>query len=211
MDPKASRVLELLNEKYPQVSAPSRGDPFRTLIGCILSHRTRDDNAERAANTLFSRVSTPGDIMELHIEELHDLIRCSGFYRQKARYIKETCRELMELHDGHVPNEKEKLLALPGVGLKTADIVLSHCFGEETIPVDVHVSRVSRRLGLAPMHGDPDEVQRSLHSLIPRNKCRLYDRSIIRLGKEYCRKTKPLCSECPLRECCEYSKPSRGI
>ncbi len=185
---------------------PPRSDPFRTLIGCILSHRTRDSNSEKAAETLFSHASTPSDVMKLQREELRDLIRCSGFYRQKANYIRETCRALMERHDGVVPNEKEALLELPGVGPKTADIVLSHCFGEDAIPVDVHVSRVSRRLGLAPMEAGPEEVQGSLHRLIPPDKYLFYDRSMVRLGKEYCRKSNPLCGECPLRDCCDHSK-----
>jgi len=212
MESKASAVLDKLVDAYPKMlENPSRSDPFHTLIGCILSQRTRDSNSEKAAETLFSQASTPSDITRLNREELHDLIRCSGFYRQKARYIRETCRELMERHDGVVPNEKDTLLTLPGVGPKTADIVLSHCFDEAVIPVDVHVSRVSRRLGLAPKGASPEEVQRSLHRLIPPDKYLFYDRSIVRLGKEYCRKSNPLCGECPLRGCCEYGKPSTGI
>jgi len=196
-----------MSEAYPDLlETPSRHDPFRTLVGCILSQRTRDSNSERAAEMLFSRASTPGDILGLCREELHDLIRCSGFYRQKADHITETCRALMERHDGDVPRDRETLLTLPGVGPKTADIVLTHCFGEEAIPVDVHVSRVSRRLGLAPMDASPEETQSSLHTLIPRDKYLFYDRSIVRLGKEYCRKTKPLCGDCPLRDCCDYQK-----
>jgi len=196
-----------MSEAYPNLlETPSRHHPFRTLVGCILSQRTRDSNSERAAETLFSRASTPGDILGLRREELHDLIRCSGFYRQKADHITETCRALMERHDGDVPRDRETLLTLPGVGPKTADIVLTHCFGEEAIPVDVHVSRVSRRLGLAPMDASPEETQISLYTLIPRDKYLFYDRSIVRLGKEYCRKTKPLCGDCPLRDCCDYQK-----
>jgi endonuclease-3 len=198
-------VIEILVDAYPNMlENPSRRNSFRTLIGCILSHRTRDNNSEKAAETLFSRASTPNDITKLDHEELHDLIRCSGFYRQKAKYIRETCRALMERHDGEVPNEKETLLTFPGVGPKTADIVLSYCFGEDVIPVDVHVSRVSRRLGLAPMEAGPEEVQSSLHKLIPRGKYLFYDRSIVRLGKEYCRKSDPLCGECPLSDRCDY-------
>ena len=113
---------------------------------------------------------------------------------------------MMERYDGDVPRDRETLLTLPGVGPKTADIVLTHCFGEAAIPVDVHVSRVSRRLGLAPMDASPEETQSSLHTLIPRDKYLFYDRSIVRLGKEYCRKTKPLCGDCPLKDCCDYQK-----
>jgi endonuclease-3 len=212
MEPKASAVLEILVDAYPDmVENPPRSDPFHTLIGCILSQRTRDSISEKAAETLFSQASTPRDVAMLNQEELHDLIRCSGFYHKKARYIRETCRELMKRHDGVVPNEKDKLLTLPGVGPKTADIVLSHCFDEAVIPVDVHVSRVSRRLGLAPKKASHEEVQGSLHRLIPPDKYLFYDRSIVQVGKEYCRKSNPLCGECPLRSCCDYGKPSTGI
>jgi endonuclease-3 len=209
---KASAVLEVLAENYPETrDDPSRSDPFHTLIRCILSQRTRDSNSEKAAETLFSRVSKPSDINRLNREELQDLIRCSGFYRQKAKYIREVCRELMDRHDSVIPNERNELLTLPGVGPKTADIVLSRCFGEQVLPVDVHVSRVSRRLGFAPMEAGPEEVQSSLHKLLPPDRYLFYDRSMVRLGKEYCRKTDPLCGECPLRGCCDYGKPSTGI
>ncbi len=112
----------------------------------------------------------------------------------------------MERYEGVVPRDRETLRTLPGIGPKTADIVLTHCFGDEAIPVDIHVSRVSRRLGLASMGASPELVQSTLHTLIPRGNYLFYDRSIVRLGKEYCRKTNPLCGECPLRDCCEYQK-----
>jgi len=212
MNPKASAVLEILADVYPDMEEnPPRGDPFRTLIGCILSQRTRDSSSEKAVERLFSHASTPREVVMLDQEELYDLIRCSGFYRQKARYIRETCRELVERHGGEVPDEKEALLRLTGVGPKTADVVLSHCFDEAVIAVDVHVSRVSRRLGLAPMEAGPEKVQLSLHGLIPQDKYLFYDRSTVRLGKGYCRKSNPLCGECPLRGCCDYGKPSTGI
>jgi len=207
LDPKVSAVIDRLTEAYPEpLDMPSKNDPFRTLVGCILSQRTRDSNSERAAETLFSRASTPSGILRLRREELHDLIRCSGFYRQKAEHIMGTCRALMERHNGDVPRDRDTLLTLPGVGPKTADIVLTHCFDEAAIPVDVHVSRVSRRLGLAPMNSSPEEIQSILHSLIPRDKCLFYDRSIVRLGKDYCKNTRPLCGECPLRDFCDHHK-----
>ena len=212
MDSKVSAVIDKLTEAYPKpLDAQSGHDPFRTLVRCILSQRTRDSNSQRAAEALFSRASTPSDILGLSCQELHDLIRCSGFYRQKAKHIRGTSRALMERHDGEVPRDRETLVALPGVGPKTADIVLTHCFGEAAIPVDVHVSRVSRRLGLAPMNASPEGTQSILHTLIPREKYLFYDRSVVRLGKEFCRKTKPRCGECPLNDCCDHLKPNKGL
>jgi endonuclease-3 len=205
IDSKVNAVIDKLAEAYPNLlKKPSRRDPFRTLVASILSQRTKDINSKKALDLLFAQVSTPSDILRLRKEELYALIQCSGFYRQKADYIMGTCRELIERFEGDVPCDRDSLLSLPGVGPKTADIVLTHCFGMAAIPVDVHVSRVSKRLGLAPMDSSPEEVQTILHSLIKRDKYLFYDRSILRLGKKHCKATKPLCYECPLKNFCDY-------
>ncbi|MBN2334062.1 endonuclease III [Candidatus Bathyarchaeota archaeon] len=209
MEQRVNAILKALIENYPELTTePQRHDPFRTLIGCILSQRTRDLNSEKAGDNLFGTASTLEEVAELDEDTLHELIRCSGFYRQKARHITGTCRALLERHGGEVPETREELLTLPGVGPKTADIVLAYGFGDPAIPVDVHVSRVSRRLGLTPQDANPEEVQKSLHNIIPRAHWTFYDRSIVRLGKEYCRKTNPRCGACPLKESCEYRKKS---
>ncbi len=198
-------VISILTKKYQDTfHKPERGDPFKTLVACILSHRTRDQNSEKAVKMLFSVAQTPEEMLNLSLKELNELIRCSGFYRQKTRYIYNVCKEIVEKNGGMVPTTREALLSLTGVGPKTADIVLSYCFGESTIPVDVHVSRVSKRLGLASSKADPEEVRHSLMKKIKDDNITFYDRSILEIGKNYCRKTNPKCEECPLREKCNY-------
>lgn len=208
--PDIHMILQALKEAYPDTDPePSTEDPFKTLIGCILSQRTRDSNSEKAAESLFNVASTPEEILSLSREELEKLVRSSGFYRQKARHIAETCRGLVETHGGEVPEDRESLLQLPGVGPKTADIVLSHSFNVRTVPVDVHVWRVTRRLGLTPIDADHEEVKMVLERIVPDNHKLFYDRATLRIGKEYCRKTGPRCGPCPLGHHCGY-RASRG-
>ena len=185
----------------PTVIKPS--NPFRVLIGCILSQRTRDANSENACSNLFSIAQTPEQILELDISSIQGSIKCSGFYNQKSKYILETCRQIVSTHDGKVPRTRKELLALHGVGHKTADIVLSYGFGESTIPVDVHVSRVSKRLGLAKPQDYPEDVKEKLEKLILDGDRILYDQGALKIGKNYCRKSDPKCSECPLGNICE--------
>ncbi|OGD44463.1 hypothetical protein A3K69_00160 [Candidatus Bathyarchaeota archaeon RBG_16_57_9] len=208
--PDVDAVLEALADAYPDADPePSNEDPFRTLIGCILSQRTREGNAERAVRSLFDAASTPGEVLGLDQDRLEALIRPSGFYRQKARHIIGACRALMENYGGAVPRGREALMRLPGVGPKTADIVLAYSYGAQTVPVDVHVWRVSRRLGLAPIDADHEAVKEALEKTIPSDYKVLYDRTTLRLGKEYCRKSAPRCGECPLRGLCDHA--SRGL
>ncbi|MFH2111696.1 MAG: endonuclease III [Candidatus Bathyarchaeota archaeon] len=209
--PDIRRILQTLKEAYPYTDPePSTDDPFKTLISCILSQRTRDSNSEKATDSLFNAASTPEEILRLSRDELEELIKSSGFYRQKAQHIAETCRGLVETHGGAVPGHRESLLRLPGVGPKTADIVLSHSFNVRTVPVDVHVWRVTRRLGLAPMDADHEEVKRVLEGIVPDDDKLLYDRATLRIGKEHCRKTGPRCGPCPLAPHCGY-KASREL
>jgi len=209
-----SRRFSRINARIEDVLTVFRGivtestvikpsDPFRVLIGCILSQRTRGVNSEKACENLFSIAHSPKQILELDMSTIHESIKCSGFYNQKSKYILETCRQIVEIHDGKIPRTREGLLALHGVGHKTADIVLSYGFGEPTIPVDVHVSRVSKRLGFAKPQDHPEDVKASLEKIIaPRDRI-LYDHGALKIGKNYCRKSEPKCPECPLGNICE--------
>lgn len=196
-------VLAVVREIVAESAEIKHSDPFRVLIGCILSQRTRDTNSEKACENLFSIAQTPGQIIELDMSSIHESIKCSGFYNQKSKYILETCRQIVAIHDGKVPRTRKELLTLYGVGHKTADIVLSYGFGEPTIPVDVHVSRVSKRLGFATPKDHPEDVKEKLEKIIvPRDRM-LYDHGALKIGKAYCRKSDPKCPECPLDNICE--------
>lgn len=183
-------------------------DPFRTLIGCVLSPRTRDENSRRAARTLFEAAESPSDILRMDPEELKRRIRCSGFYNQKARSLRSICQTLVEEFEGTVPRDRDSLMGLPGVGPKTADIVLSHAFGRPAIAVDVHVATVARRLGLVDTEADPEQVKVTLEGLVTPEKYRFVDDAFVRHGKEFCRSRNPKCDECFIRGHCEH--PRRG-
>jgi endonuclease-3 len=201
-------IAQLLEEAYgvEEKGEIGSGDPFRTLIGCVLSHRTRDANTARAAEALFNVVTTPEEILSLELDELKTLIRCSRFYNQKARNITAICQDLVNNHGSTIPHDRENLLSLRGVGPKTADIVLNNAYNVPAIAVDVHVARVARRLGLADPKAGPEEVKEALEQLVPPDRYRLIDNGFVRHGKEYCRKTNPKCGECPLRGICENPK-----
>ena len=200
------RIIELMEEHYGKGDdLEVGGDPFRTLIECVLSHRTRDENAARAARSLLEGVEGPSDILCLNPEELKERIRCSGFYNQKARNILGICRALEEDFDGAVPDDRSILMKLPGVGPKTADIVLSHAFDRPAIAVDVHVAAVAKRLGFVGDEADPSRIKQELEELFPPKMYRFVDHAFVRHGKEYCRTRNPKCDECFLRGACEHS------
>jgi len=200
------QVLLLMEEHYGyEAEIPVRlGDPFKTLIGCVLSHRTRSENSRRAAENLFQKVSCPKDVLAIPSEELKGLIRCSGFYSQKSRSIRAICEALIEEHGGVVPRGRAELMSLPGVGPKTADIVLSHAYGENAIAVDVHVATVARRLGFVAPEANTEEIKKVLESLNHSEKYGFVDEAFFSHGKERCRTRNPVCEDCFLGGLCEY-------
>jgi endonuclease-3 len=206
---RMTAITRLMREHYGDIDEGPQEprDPYRTLIGCVLSHRTRDENSRRAARNLFAEIEGPLDILAMNQDTLKELIRCSGFYNQKARNIVAISRVLVNDFGGMVPDDRETLMGLPGVGPKTADIVLSYAFGKLAIAVDVHVSRVARRLGLAPDDAGPERVKEALESLVPPDSYRFVDNAFVRHGKEYCRNSDPRCSGCFLSELCTIPSP----
>jgi endonuclease-3 len=203
-------ILDLMEEHYGKEDSSNQGlnDPFRTLIGCVLSHRTRDENSSRAAQNLFEDVEGPGDILRMAPEELKTRIRCSGFYNQKARNIRTICQILVDKYSGVVPRDREALIDLHGVGPKTADIVLSHAFASPAIAVDVHVATVARRLGLVESEASPERVKEVLESLVPPVEYMFVDNAFVRHGKEFCSTRNPRCSDCFINSMCEYFQQS---
>jgi endonuclease-3 len=196
-------VIEALKAHYAIEETQRGGEsPFRVLIGCILSQRTRDANSEKAAMALFCVANDPESVLNLGGERLRQLIRCSGYYNQKADRIIRICSELLERFDGEVPADREKLLSLPGVGPKTADVVLSYAFLKPTIAVDVHVCRTAIRLGLAVKSSGVDGVKKDLEHRIREEDRRFMDGSLVKLGKDFCRPRSPRCNKCPVESLC---------
>lgn len=188
--------------------------PFELLIAVILSAQATDVSVNKATRKLFSVANTPAATYALGEEGLTEYIRTIGLYRTKAKNIIETCRILMEKHDGEVPRSREALQALPGVGRKTANVVLNTAFGEPTIAVDTHIFRVANRTGIAPGK-DVDEVERKLLKFVPDEFKHDAHHWLILHGRYTCIARKPKCWNCIIVDLCEYKDktplPEKGV
>jgi endonuclease-3 len=208
-------ILNLLESKYGKYIDSSRmknQEVFELLIETVLSQRTRDENSEKAARQLFSVAKMPKQIIKLPIKKLQSLIRISGPYRQKAKRIRQISKTILEEYKGKVPNSREELMKLYGVGYKTADIVLMYGFNIPSIAVDTHVNQVSKRIGLADVKNDFEEVKKKLEKIFPKSKWYLINLGFVIFGKEIC-KPIPLCikdaNNCPFSVFCKAYKTKR--
>lgn len=182
----------------------NQGDPFHVLIGTILSQRTRDENTDLAAERLFSAYPTPESLARADVRKVERLIRPAGFYRVKARKVREVARMVHEDHGDEVPDDLERLLELPGVGRKTANCVLVYGFNKPAIPVDTHVHRLSNRLGLVETR-TPEETEMELMRTVPRRYWLDLNSLLVHHGRTICRPIGPRCGECQLSDICPSS------
>jgi endonuclease-3 len=180
---------------------------FELLAAVLLSAQATDVGVNKATRRLFARAPTPRKMLALGLDQLTEAVRTIGLFRTKARNLLETCRILVELHDGQVPRSREALEALPGVGRKTANVVLNVAFGEPTMAVDTHVFRVSNRLGLAPGR-NPLEVETLLLRRVPKPYADNAHHWLILHGRYICLARSPRCSVCALLPFCDYGKRS---
>jgi endonuclease-3 len=177
--------------------------PFELLVAVILSAQATDKSVNLATRELFRHARTPAEVLALGQEGLERYIKTIGLYRMKAKNVLETCRRLLLDHGGEVPRTREALEALPGVGRKTANVVLNVAFGEPTIAVDTHIFRVSNRTNIAPGK-DPLEVEQRLLKFVPEEFKRHAHHWLILHGRYVCVARKPLCPGCIIRDLCEY-------
>lgn len=188
--------------------------PFELLIAVILSAQATDVSVNKATRKLYPLANTPATIHALGVDGLTDYIRTIGLYRTKAKNVIETCRILLEQHDGEVPRSRDALQALPGVGRKTANVVLNTAFGEPTIAVDTHIFRVANRTNIAPGK-DVDEVERKLLKFVPQEFRHDAHHWLILHGRYTCIARKPQCWNCIIADLCEYKHktplPEKGV
>lgn len=177
--------------------------PFELLIAVVLSAQSTDKGVNLATGRLFPVANTPKQLLKLGLEGLEQYIKTIGLYRSKAKHIMETCRILVEQHDSVVPNTREELEKLPGVGRKTANVILNTAFGEHTMAVDTHIFRVANRTGLAPGK-NVLEVEKKLLKFIDRQFMQNAHHWLILHGRYVCKARKPNCPECIIRDLCEY-------
>jgi endonuclease III len=188
--------------------------PFELLIAVILSAQATDVSVNKATRKLYPVANTPAAIHALGVDGLTEYIRTIGLYRTKAKNVIETCRILLEQHHGEVPRSREALQALPGVGRKTANVVLNTAFGEPTIAVDTHIFRVSNRTNIAPGN-NVDEVERKLLKFVPPEFRHDAHHWLILHGRYTCIARKPQCWNCLIADLCEYKDktplPEKGV
>jgi len=203
---KRTAIFETLRERMPAPRTELEYEtPFELLVAVILSAQATDISVNKATEKLYPVASTPAAILKLGVDGLKPYIRHIGLYNSKAENIIKTCRILLDEHDGEVPRSRKELEALPGVGRKTANVVLNTAFGEPTIAVDTHIFRVANRTGLA-RGKTPLEVEKRLLRLTPEEFRQDAHHWLILHGRYICKARKPLCSECPIVDWCEYTK-----
>ncbi|CAN5356970.1 endonuclease III [soil metagenome] len=197
-------ILQGLEAAYPDAqTALQHETPFQLLVATILSAQCTDARVNAVTPTLFRDHPDAASFAEMDPSELEPYIRACGLFRAKSRNILSASRRLMEQHGGEVPATRAQLLTLPGVGRKTANVVLANAFGRAAIAVDTHVFRVSRRLGLA--HGEtPREVEEELMAVLPREAWAPTHHRFILHGRRLCKAPRPLCAECPLTRWCDF-------
>jgi len=200
------KIAKEIIERFPRDHKET--DPFRVLISTVLSQRTRDENTERAARKLFEVYRTPEDLAKAKPEDLYDLIKESGMYRQKAERIVKISKIIVEKYSGKVPDTLEELLRLPGVGRKTANIVLWVGFRKPALAVDTHVHRISNRLGWVKTK-TPEETEKALKRLLPEKLWGPINGSMVEFGRNVCRPVNPKCEDCFLKKHCEYYRKRR--
>ena len=196
-------VIDRLKREYPDAHTElDWTNPLELLVATMLSAQTTDVRVNQVTEALFRKYRTAADYAEADADELEEDIRPTGFYRNKARALQGMARALLEEHGGEVPRTMAELVALPGVGRKTANVVLGNAFGvDEGIVVDTHVRRVSSRLGLTT-NEDPEKVEQDLTAVVPREDWTIFSHLLIFHGRRVCKARKPDCPSCVLNDIC---------
>ncbi len=204
---RVQKTLDALADLYPEARAELHfSNPYETLVATILSAQCTDKRVNLVTERLFKLYPDAKAMAALTPEELEPHIKECGIYHNKAKNIVNASRALVEAYDGQVPADRKKLMALPGVGQKTAGVVLLAAFGDDQIPVDTHVFRVSRRIGLADAQ-TPEKVEAQLREILPRDAWSHAHHLIIWHGRRCCHARKPECTRCPLADgLCDYIK-----
>ena len=179
----------------------SDASPFQILIATLLSARTKDTTTAKILPELFKKAKTPEQFLKINKKELEKTLYWIGFYRIKTRRVKEVSRIILDKFGGIVPKTIEELLTLPGVGRKTANIVLARAFGRDTLGVDVHVHRISNRLGLVRTK-KPEETEEKLMKILEKKHIRKFNKTLVAYGQTICVPIRPFCSICKLNNIC---------
>jgi endonuclease III len=198
------QLRKYYNDEVPALTriAAERNSPFLVLIGCLLSLRTKDETTDVAMEKLMRKVKTPEDLIEIPTPELETIIYPVGFYRNKARLIKEVAQTIIQKYHDQVPDTIEELVTIRGIGRKTANIVVTEGFGKAGIAVDTHVHRISNRMGIVRTK-NPNDTEQALRQILPQEYWRAYNPLLVTHGQRTCTPFSPFCSRCPINGLCE--------
>ena len=206
MDERATKIYSYLKEKFPEPMCELNfKDRYQLLVSVILSAQCTDKRVNTVTKDLFKKYPTAETMAKANLEELEQEIKPCGFYHNKAKNILSACQKIVSDFGGEVPEDYDKLLSLPGVGRKTANVITSAGFGGDAIAVDTHVFRVSRRLGLASGN-TPEKVEQELMKALDKNVWSESHFLMVLFGRYVCKAQRPLCEECGLKEYCKYYK-----
>jgi endonuclease III len=204
--------LDEMAKMFPDAHCElNHSNPFELVIAVALSAQCTDALVNKVTKNLFQKYKTPEDYLSVPLEELQEDIRSIGLYRNKAKNIQKLCAMLIEKYNGEVPNDRDELMKLPGVGRKTANVVVSVAFGVPAIAVDTHVERVSKRLGICKWKDSVLEVEKTLMQKVPKEEWSITHHRMIFFGRYHCKAQNPQCEICPLQHLCrEGKKRSKG-
>lgn len=202
---RVKKIVALLAKECPRPNLElDFKNPLELLVATIVAAQCTDVRVNKVTETLFKKYRTAADYAKANPKKFEQEIRTTGFFRSKTKSVIGCCQALVERHGGKVPDKLEDLVRLPGVGRKTANVVLGNAFGQQAIAVDTHVARVSARLGLVQEGLTPDEIEQALCQLIPKSKWTLTTSRLVLHGRYVCTAKKPKCPECPLNKVCPW-------
>jgi len=207
---RVSEIIKILSEEIPDSRIALRfTNPLELLIATILSAQCTDVKVNQVTTDLFKKYHSAKDYAESNLVTLEEEIRPTGFYRNKAKSIQRCGQELVKRFGGEVPKTLEELVTLPGVGRKTANVILGNTFGIPGIVVDTHVHRVSQRIGLTK-NDDPVKIEFDLMKIVPKEEWTHFSNLLVWHGRRICVARKPLCEQCPIRKLCDYGSKMKG-
>jgi endonuclease-3 len=200
--PAVVKILDILEKEYPDARVTLNfQDPLQLLMATILAAQCTDERVNQVTTDLFQKYRGAADFAKADLKTLEEEIRPTGFYHNKSKSMIRCCQMIIEKFKGRVPRTLEELTSLPGVGRKTANIILGNAYGQQAVAVDTHVKRVTHRLGWA-QSGDPDKIEFELRNVIPQNRWTLSCHQLVFHGRKICTARNPKCNDCPVAELC---------
>ena len=205
-----NRIIELLEIEYPLVKCTlDFYNPLQLLIATQLAAQCTDERVNKTTPELFKKYKTAQDFANADITELENIIKPTGFYHNKARKIIACCKKLLQDFNGIIPDDIDLLIKLPGVGRKTANVVLAEVYNKPAVIIDTHAKRLSIRIGLT-MNANPDKIEQDLKKILPPDKSALFCHRLVFHGRKVCNARKPVCEKCVINNYCTYYKTING-